>query len=477
MGKIISKNLKDFWQEIVLVILTAIYNAYFIYASFLRFENFYAGRFDLGNMVQTVWNSAHGNIFMLTDPNATREVSRLAFHSDFILILFAPFYLIWEDPRTLLIIQTVVLSFGGLFVYLIANHLLKNKNISLIFAFSYFINPGVHFANLFDFHSVTLATTFFLGAFYFMFKKHYFAMFVFLVLAAITKEQIWLITGLVGIYLFFAHKKRLLGTFIALSSFFIFYLLIWHFMPQNLGKQHFAIPYYSSFGDSPLKIALNIFLDPIETIKTILLPDRILFIKQLFIPLGYLSFFAPVFLIFAGPDLAINLLSASNPLHQIYYQYSAAITPFIFISAVFGVKFINSKIPQISLSVFAIIILLLTILSAYDYGPLPYSKHPSLKTYKRTLPEKMNIYDYISMLSPQEKIAATNNIGAQLSQRRHIFVIPRGIDVADKAIFLTTRSMNKGEKDALEKIKTDPSYIPVFKSGGFLVFKRINAKL
>src|SRR3989344_5960879 len=474
MGKIFIKNLKNYWQEIVLVILTIIYNIYFIYASFLRYENFYAGKFDLGNMVQTVWNTAHSNIFRLTDPNATREVSRLAFHSDFILILFAPFYWVWEDPRTLLLIQTIVLSFGGLFVYLISNHILKNKNISLVFAICYFLSPAVAFTNLYDFHSVTLATTVFLGAFYFMFKREYISMLVFLALAAITKEQVWLITGLVGIYLFFAHKKRLLGGLITLSSFIIFYLLIWYLMPQNLGKEHFAIPYYSSFGDSPLKIAANIFLRPDETIRTLLLPDRILFIKQLFVPLGYLSFFAPVFLIFAGPDLAINLLSASNPLHQIYYQYSAAITPFIFISAIFGIKFIRSRIPQIPLSAFLVMIFVFSILAAYDYGPLPYSKHPSIKTFKRTLPEKMAIYNYISMLSSEEKIAATNNIGAQLSQRRYVYVIPRGLDVADKAIFLTTRSMNSGEKAAFEKIKSDPSYLPVFKSGGFLVFKRIN---
>ncbi len=472
MGKIIQK-IKNYWHEAVLIFLMLVYLLYFTYASFLRFENFYAGRFDLGNMVQTVWNSAHGNIFRLTDPNATREISRLAFHSDFILIMLAPFYWIWEDPRTLLLIQTVVLSFGGIFVYLIANHILKNKNIALVFAFSYFLSPAVQFTNLYDFHSVTLSTTFFLATFYFMFKKEYGSMLVFLILAAITKEQVWAITALVGLYLFFAHKKRALGTFIFFSSSIVFYVLVWYLMPYNLGKEHFALDYYSNFGDSPAKIIAGIFLKPIETIKTILLPDRILFIKQVFLPLGYLSFFAPVFLIFAGPDLAINLLSANPPLHQIYYQYTAAITPFVFISAIFGIKFIRSRIPQIPLIAFASIILILAILSAYDFGPLPFSKHPSINTFKRTLPEKAAIYDYISMLSADEKVAATNNIGAQLSQRRNIYVIPRGVDIADKAIFLTSRSMNSGEKAALERVRTDPNFVPVFKSGGFLVFKRI----
>lgn len=473
MGKSLSKNLKKYWQEIALGISTLIYIAYFTYASFLRYDNYYAGKFDLGNMAQTVWNTVHGNIFMLTDPNGTREISRLAFHSDFILILLSPFYLIWEDPRMLLVIQTLVLSLGGIFVYKISNHVLKNKNLSLVFALGYFISPAVNFTNLYDFHSVTLATTFFLGAFYFIFKKKYGAMLILLVLAAITKEQVWVITGLTGAYLFFAHKKRLLGASIFLISFFIFYILIWYLMPQSLGKEHFAVSYYSDFGDSPLKIIGNIFLSPLKTLQTLLLPDRLLFIKQIFLPLGYLSFFAPLFLIFAGPDLAIDLLSANPPLHQIYYQYSATITPFVFISAIFAVKFIRSKIPQIPYNAFSLMLILLTLISAYDFGPLPFAKRPSINTYRRPLPERAIMDEYISSLSPDEKISATNNIGAHLSHRRNIYVVPQGLDIADRVIFLTSRSINQREKRALGEIQSDPDYIPIFKSAGFLVFKRI----
>ena len=108
---------------------------------------------------------------------------------------------------------------------------------------------------------------------------------------------------------------------------------------------------------------------------------------------------------------------------------------------------------------------------------MPYSSMlsiPSLKTFKKALPEKSIINEYIASLPEEEKITATNNIGAHLSQRRSIYVMPRGLDISDRAIFLTTRSMNQGERAALENIKTDPAYIPVFKSGGFYVFKRIS---
>jgi uncharacterized membrane protein len=55
-------------------------------------------------MDQTVWNTIHGRIFQLTDPNGTTNISRLAFHADLILVLISPLYLIWSSPEMLLLI-------------------------------------------------------------------------------------------------------------------------------------------------------------------------------------------------------------------------------------------------------------------------------------------------------------------------------------------------------------------------------------
>ena len=86
--------IKKHRYAITLVVFITLYVAYFTTASFLRYDNFFTGRFDLGNMDQTVWNTIHGRIFQLTDPNGTTNISRLAFHADFILVLIAPLYLI-----------------------------------------------------------------------------------------------------------------------------------------------------------------------------------------------------------------------------------------------------------------------------------------------------------------------------------------------------------------------------------------------
>jgi uncharacterized membrane protein len=468
----IYKKIKTHIYELLLGIFTLTYIAYFTTASIFKYNNFYSGRFDLGNMAQTVWNTAHGRLFLMTDPNGTREVSRLAFHADFILAALAPFYWIWEDPRTLLVIQTLVMSVGGIFVYLIAKEILKNKLLSLIFALTYFLNPAVNYVNLFDFHSVSLAITFMLGAFYFILKKKYWITIIFLILAALTKEEIWLINAIFGLYFIFIEKKKILGSVVTLISLLMFYILIWIAIPRAHGGAHFALSFYSDYGDSPGTVIKNIFLNPVKTLGTLLLPDRLSYVKQLFMPLGYISFIGLPFLIFAAPDLGINLLSNNGALHQIYYQYSSGITPFIFISAIYAVSFMRRKLPEIPMAVFCVFLLSTALLSAYAYGPLPFARKPQNQMFTSPVPNREFIDSYINQIPQSYTISATNNLGSHLSHRRNIYVMPRGIDKSDLVMYLL-RNSNQGEKNSFQKISNDPQYQLVVKKDTFYVFKKI----
>jgi len=104
---------KRYQHEFILGIFICIYIAYFTIASFLRYDNFYAGRYDLGNMDQTVWNTINGRIFQTSNENGV-IISRLSAHADFLLILISPFYLLWSSPKTLLLLQTAVLGLGDI---------------------------------------------------------------------------------------------------------------------------------------------------------------------------------------------------------------------------------------------------------------------------------------------------------------------------------------------------------------------------
>jgi uncharacterized membrane protein/uncharacterized membrane protein YbhN (UPF0104 family) len=475
----------DNQQLAVLLCLAIIYTVYFTMLSSLRFENFYTGKFDLGNMSQTVWNTTQGRFFAFTHPDTTEFVSRLSTHADFILVLLAPFYTLWPDPRNLLFIQSAVIASGAIFVYLIAKEILKSKNLALVFGFAYLINPSIQRVNLYDFHAVALATSFLLGAYYFLLKKSYWYFLLFAILAGITKEQVWLIVSLFGFLLFFQHKKRLFGSILFICSVLFSYYLISYAIPQSLGaNQHFALEYYADFGTSPLDIIKNILFSPVQTLQTIFQQERIDYLRQLFYPLGYLSLLAPWFLIFAGPDLTINLLSNNAQLHQIYYQYTATISPFLFIAAIHGTLFIKQIIFRFTVSrkfnpnpFIIIYVLSLSLYGAYLYGPLPGAQDANLDMITKPATDKIFITQTLAQIPSTARVATSNNLGAQLSHRQYLYIMPLGVEKADYLVFYLTSSQPaeslKKDQDLVTKFRNDPNYQVIVEKDIFVVFKKI----
>lgn len=465
-------------QFSILFLLIFAYILYFSTVSFLRYENFYAGRFDLGNMAQTAWNTSHGRIFMFTNPNGTSMISRLAFHADFLLIFLAPFYALFPDPRTILLIQTVAVSLGCVFIYKIAEEKLNNKNIALGLGFSYLLNPSVQRANLYDFHSVTLGTTFLLGMYYFYNKKKYNYFLLFAILSAFTKEQIWIIVALFGGLIFFNHKKRLFGGAIFIFSAGMFYYLVSIAIPHALGSSHFALSYYSDLGSSPSAVIKNLILSPQKILAIIFQPDKVNYLNQLFSPVGYLPILFPFFLFFAIPELLLNLLSNNAQLYQIYYHYTAAISPFISICTIYGIKNIKKYMPNFKESFIVIYILIAALLAAYRFGPLPGAEGANLDMFTRKAQNKEFITDYISRIPQDLSIASSNNIGSHFSQRQRIYTLPLGIDQADVIVFLLDDSESQvsieQEKSQLREIRNNDNYKLEVEKGSFVVFKRKN---
>src|SRR6266487_6507826 len=94
----------------------AAYAAGFAALSVLRHEAFETGRFDLGNMVQAVWSTAHGHLLQTTNLHGA-QVSRLAAHVDPVLVVFAPLWWLWPSPDLLLGAQALAVALGALPVF------------------------------------------------------------------------------------------------------------------------------------------------------------------------------------------------------------------------------------------------------------------------------------------------------------------------------------------------------------------------
>jgi uncharacterized membrane protein len=111
-------------------------------------------------MTQVVWNTAHGHWFETSLGRATNVEligSYLGNHVRPILLLLAPFYRLWPDPRLLLILQSIALGLAAVPLYWIARRQAGDSTATLIVACCYLAYPALGFLNLCDFHPIAFS--------------------------------------------------------------------------------------------------------------------------------------------------------------------------------------------------------------------------------------------------------------------------------------------------------------------------------
>ena len=124
--------------ELLLAGIVLLYAAGFSSLSVRRDQALATGRFDLGNMAQAVWSTAHGQPLRATDLRG-EQISRLAAHVDPILALLAPLWWVWPRAHLLLVVQETAVGLGALPVSWLARRNLRSEPAALGFALAYLL--------------------------------------------------------------------------------------------------------------------------------------------------------------------------------------------------------------------------------------------------------------------------------------------------------------------------------------------------
>lgn len=386
------------WSAIVFFIV------FFSYLSIKRYKTLNSYYFDLGIMNQVVYNTSRGHFLEMTNQDLKRNTSRLAIHFDPILALFAPFYWIYPNPEVLLIGQAVILGLGAWAIFLIAEELLKKKTLPLLFSILYLLYFAVQRTVIFDFHAVTLATTFFLFSFYFQQTKKWLWFFVFIFLALLTKEHIGLVVFLYGIYLFFVKKERKIGIITTVLGLSFFIITVYFIIPHFRGNEHFALKYFSDIRSRYKDIIINGYL----------------YVKQLLPPVFY-SLFSPLTLAVSIPEWLINILSINSNQRSILFHYNSIIVSFLFYSLILGYRNFDRIVKNKPFkNLVFILFIILNLLSIYKYNPVPsFVKHPV--SYKDLNPiTKSSIDQWREILKDDEiKVSTTPKLAPFFTNRRY----------------------------------------------------------
>ena len=376
---------------LILCVFVLAYIVIYGYTSYQKYESFSYYDFDLAIYNQVTWNTLHGN-FMYSSIrenvyNMDGAQKRIGIyfkdHAPVILLLFLPVYAIFQTPLTLLMLQTIFLGGAAVPLYLIARRELHG-GWGLVYGLVYLFYPAVGYINLFEFHPLCFVPFFLLFAFYFYRLNKFWPFVVFLVLAMFCKEEVAITVFMFGVYVLIdrARKKQIFTSkkwIISPSVIGLLWAIITFkiLAPMFNERGYIYEDFYREMGGSMGGIIKTALTRPIYTIKFLfrvapdMMTNKPLFLVQIFLPVLFLSFLSPLSLLIIIPQLFLYLCSSYPNPARIYFQYTGAIIPIIFLSSVLGLKFLSVKIKWKKYwTVFASVLLVAGVVSSAIWGSL-----------------------------------------------------------------------------------------------------------
>ena len=467
-------------MRVLLATATAAWIAGFAALSVLRQDAFATGRFDLGNMVQAVWSTAHGHLLQVTNLQGA-QVSRLGAHVDPILVLFAPLWWIWSSANMLLVAQALAVGLGAFPVFWLARKHLGSARAGLGFALVYLVYPATGWLTLNEFHPVALATPLLLFAFWFLDEDRLLPFAVFAVAAAACKEEIPFVIAGFGVWYAVSRRRWVEGG--AIAGLGIAWaavattVVIPHF---NHGQSSDFYTRYSEVGGSPGGIVKTAFTHPGRLAHAAFTGRDLHYVLQLLWPLAFLPLLSPLILVAALPELAVNLLSAVTTQTSIHFHYTAGLIAPLVIAAIFGARRIDRNAYAVAAAA-----VLVALAGNYRLGPLPAWEHvPGGQRFQARAAD-VTAHDRVAhqalrLIPTNAVVTATNSLGAHLSARRRVLSFP----FIQDATWIAADETQPGYADRYAPLATaeqlvwlrrNPEWKLVFERDGVLVFHRLAA--
>jgi len=407
----------------------------------LRHRAFESGRFDLGNMTQAVWSTAHGDFLSVTDVHG-EQVSRLGSHFDPILALLAPLWWLWPDPELLLVVQAVAVGAGALPVFWLARKHVRSDRAAAALAVAYLLSPPVQWLTVSDFHPVALACPLLLYAWWHLDEGRLWAFALFAVAAIATKEHVGLAVAAIGVWYALRHRAPRTGVAIAVAAgaaaLVAVLVVVPHFAPA--GASAFESRYESPSLDG----------------------RDLSYLASLLLPLALLPLAAPLALLAALPELGLNLLSTTITQTSVKTHYAATAVPALLAATVFGVARLGARFARVALTA--------ALAGTVVLGPLG-------RVEVRVDAHDAAARRALALVPAGAPVSATNSLGAHLSARKRIFSFPvleeaAWVVVDERRLTYLDSLRPERARAALAALRRDPRWRSVFAEDGVLVFRR-----
>jgi uncharacterized membrane protein len=309
----------------------------------LRYRAFDFWDWDLAVFSHTLWNLGHGN-----PHNAILNVHVLGNHANFLAYPLAPLYALCPHPVALLTLKAFCVIFAAVPLYLLAERELP-RPLPECLVLAYLLYAPLTNALSFEFDFEALSPFFLMWLWYaFLTDRRR----LFLLVGAGTlllKENMALSVAMFGLAGAVRYPERR-GWWLAVCAAAVawFGLVMFVIVPWARGGGGSIYWFmYGHLGRSPADILWRVASDPGRVFQLLWAPVNRWWLWQLFSPVALMGVLGVDYALLGAPLFLQNMLSSAGPNHAICCQYVAALTPFVFIGSLYGMKRLLGWLPKI----------------------------------------------------------------------------------------------------------------------------------
>jgi uncharacterized membrane protein len=251
-------------------------------------------------------------------------------------------------------------------------------------------------------------------------------------------------------------------------------LVVPHF---NEGARSAFYGRYEEVGGSPGGILKTALTDPLRLLEVAFDARGIAYLLAITLPLLALFALAPLAALVAAPELAINLLSATETQTSIHYHYTAALIPPLVVACVFGAARIGRPRTVATALVIACAI------GGWRLGPLPFWQHVlggeelQADEWRPTEHDRL-ARRALELIPDGAPVSASNTLGAHLSEREYVFAFPVRRDAewvavdGERPSYLDRANAPELFARAFAELRDDRRWRVVFARDGVFVLRR-----
>ncbi len=482
-----------FFLSALIFVVSIIYN-------FGRYENMGTFKYDTGNMTQLLYNTLHGRLLQFTDYNG-ENVFRFSEHVDPTILLVLPFYYIWQSPKTLMFVQSLMLILAVVPVYQISFLKLKNKWLSTLLVLIFLVSPITGNLIVTDFHAVSFTVLFIFLSYYFILKNKPFYYFVVFILAILSKENVALSFIPFSFVIYFVYKNKKLGILTFLISLIYTYFAIAVVIPafrvsENSVHTSFNLA-YGYLGSDYIELIKNLVTNPVNSLMVLFEQKRLIYFKDILLLFGILPVFAFPYSLLILPELLLMGFSNVDVMRSLNYQYTAIITPFLFIATINCILKFSKYLKLQTLILLAILLFDLYYSLFINNVTLQYIKNSlSFNHHLKEKISEINLfqprftttpYTIVRLIPNNESVSAPNFMGAHLSEREYIAMYPAKYNEFDSVVVeyynsslppivfsLYNRNIFADNRQNIAFLLNSSKYSLVLAENGLAYFEKIN---